>query len=361
MTRDNHTRRRDVRAYMAKHGVTYTQALRAINAPTAPLEPFPPHTCLPRVLVDPAEVNDKPQGQVDGWGRIERLHDNWLITPTDYGHAIQAGRTQLLRVDYRDPRTGEPAAVEVPAVVHRQYTGRLGTATGRWVWAANGWAVDEPGEIADQAPTPAPSPELPYEVRAFSLINAHGTFPLDWNGSAPNWYTLAWCPTLQDAAEIARRAMAYTSINHHGRIRVWGPSLDDPAERQVVLTVDPPATPGPTLPHLPFGKLPATPRPDSPAPESEPAWVDSSVVDPRDRPRYSLRVWNPADGWRGVSWSSCRQYAAIVAGLLCIGVDEHPWPYGEVWGPGWRHGDAPRVMMDYEPDMTFQEKVVRWG
>jgi hypothetical protein len=36
MTRSNHTRRRDVRAYMARHGVTYTQALRALTAAAPP-------------------------------------------------------------------------------------------------------------------------------------------------------------------------------------------------------------------------------------------------------------------------------------------------------------------------------------
>ncbi|WP_157129094.1 hypothetical protein [Nocardia amamiensis] len=36
MTRNNHSRRRDVRDYMARHGVTYTQALRALMHSDAP-------------------------------------------------------------------------------------------------------------------------------------------------------------------------------------------------------------------------------------------------------------------------------------------------------------------------------------
>lgn len=40
MTRDNHSRRKDVRAYMARHdGMSYTQALRALEDQTTPHEP----------------------------------------------------------------------------------------------------------------------------------------------------------------------------------------------------------------------------------------------------------------------------------------------------------------------------------
>jgi hypothetical protein len=185
-------------------------------------------------------------------------------------------------------------------------------------------------------------------------------FLRDYSGSQPDWYTLAWCSTLEDAAEIARRDMAYTGHNH-GRARIWGPSSTAPAGREVVLTVDPPLTPGPPLPHVPFGALPAIAHPASPAPAPEPTWADPAVVDPRRRPDYNLRVWNADDDWRTVAWSSCRQFAAIVAGLLCVGIDGHPWPYGEIWGPGWRPNDEPRVLNDYEPDTTHQERVARQG
>ncbi|MFR9773851.1 hypothetical protein [Nocardia sp. SC052] len=50
MTRNNHTRRRDVRAYMARHGVTYTQALRALAAEVPPEDqPAPSSASLFRV------------------------------------------------------------------------------------------------------------------------------------------------------------------------------------------------------------------------------------------------------------------------------------------------------------------------
>lgn len=39
MTRNNHSRRRTVRNYMARHGVTYTQALRALDAAAAEERP----------------------------------------------------------------------------------------------------------------------------------------------------------------------------------------------------------------------------------------------------------------------------------------------------------------------------------
>jgi hypothetical protein len=161
MTRDNHHRRRAVRAHMAINHVTYTQALRAIDvgrttsSSDTPLD-FSPLADFPHITFS-SHVGDD-----DSWGRIERTDDGWLITPSGCNEACAAGRGQLVRVDYRDPRTGKPAVAELPPVVRRldadgflpQYRRRR--PNGPWVWAATGWAVDEPGEIADRLPNPAP-------------------------------------------------------------------------------------------------------------------------------------------------------------------------------------------------------------
>lgn len=359
MTRDNHARRHAVRTYMTAHNVTYTQALRAIQNPetTAAREDSPPVVERPRVEV--VSTEPIPQGQIDGWGRIERIHDGWLITPVSYQNAIEYGLAHQVRVDHRDPIAGKPASVELPAVVRRQDASALGTATGQWTWAAKGWAVDEPGDIAEAPATPAPSAELPYQVRGFWCAGRHRMFLRDWNGSKPNWYTLAWCPTLADATEIAYRNMRHDTED--GRVSVWGPSPDNPTTRQVLLIIDPPATPDSDLPRPRPDWLPATPRPISPPPDPEPVWVDSARIDPSvvalaDHPRYSLRAWNPTDGWRTIAWTHLPFQAAEIADILGIGVVGCLWFYGDICGPGENDDDDPRVLRSHIPDISPQER-----
>lgn len=69
MTRNNHSRRRDVRAYMARHDVTYTQARRALTAAT------PGEDWAEQTYASPFRVRPVDQGGPSLPTVITRDHD----------------------------------------------------------------------------------------------------------------------------------------------------------------------------------------------------------------------------------------------------------------------------------------------
>jgi hypothetical protein len=361
----NHDRRKAVRARMAATGEKYTEAARALAASDGEPEVWPILSGLPTVQVVPVE----PPGDVYEWGRyglIERTTTGWLITPSYSGEAWKYGRENpLVRVDYRDPVTWEPKVTELPPMA-KAIPGPNGV---RWTWACNGWAVDEPGDIADEAAKPAPSSELPYEVRAFSVINEGQVFPLDWFGSSPGWGTEAWCYTADVARALAegaaRRLRPASSVV---RAQVWGPTANG---REVVFSVD--SSPELRATHPGFRKfrtLPSMPRPVAPAPTPEPAW--DTGVPANELPLFNVRAWSPDTGWSTLLWADSRSSAAVAADCLLVGQTEKPYPYGDAWGPGWKREwnaeyGGPTLtnerdgydLMDRFPDMTHEERLAQ--
>lgn len=369
----NYARRRAIRKHMSETGENWTTAARAVDAaaeqrrrPAPEPEVWPILTGLPTVQV--ADVEDDEDNlpsyaRLPRYGRIERTTTGWLITP---GAAESYAREQpLVRVDYRDPETWEPRFTELPPVVRA-----LPFPSGdRWVWACNGWAVDEPGDIAEPAVKASPSSELPYAVRTFELIRRDGVYPLDWIGSSPYWHTLAWCHDLDVALALAEGSARRKHANT-ARAQVVGP--DEAGGRKVLFSIDSTAELRATdPPSRPYGALPSMPRPVAPPPTHEPVW-DNTEIDDRDRPRYNIRAWSPDTGWSTLLWTSCRQYAAIAARCLLVGVTEEPYPYGDGWGPKWRktwdtYGESVisserdgYALMDHYPDEGFEERTARY-
>lgn len=370
----NYGRRRAIQKRMRETGEKWSAAARAVDAvtdqrcrPEPEPEVWPVLTGLPTVQV----AHGEHPGTVYEWGQfglIERTTTGWLITPADSGDAHNYARANpLVRVDYRDPEAGEPRVTELPPLV-RAIPGPSGV---RWTWACNGWAVDEPGDVADLPAAPAPSTELPYEVRTFSLLR-QGMYPIDWVGSAPAWRTLAWCYELDVARALAEGA-ARRPRESVARAQVWGPA--DNGERQALYSVDSTAELRASHPgHRTWGTLPAIPRPDAPPPTPEPAWDNGVPV--TECPQFNARAWSPDTGWSTLLWASHRNKANIAAECLLIGVTEEPYPYGDVWGPNWtkksvwiesereyvalndkRDGYA---LMDYRPDESFAERTARY-
>lgn len=84
MTRSNHTRRRDVRAYMAEHGMTYTEALRELTAIALTANVAPGDT-----YASPFRVRPVDQGGPTLPAAVTREHDvnhvcgHWLGNKCD--------------------------------------------------------------------------------------------------------------------------------------------------------------------------------------------------------------------------------------------------------------------------------------
>jgi hypothetical protein len=281
------------------------------------------------------------------WGIARRIGAEYVITVTNgMTEAITPGRDGLrLLVDYTEPDTWEPRIVQMPPAVWE--------CAGRWLWAATGWAVTDPGDIADMPGRLAPS-LAPFEVRTFTLSRAGETFGVDYTGSPPMWTRFAWCTTETQARRLAEACVRWHRADNCVRAQVWGPRPD--GSRAIVTTISPPAGDRPRRPAIPFGTIQGT-RPDSPPPARAPIWPDRRPGPGEDRPGYHLRVWSPDGGWESAGWFTMRQTANIGAGALCVGAEGQPWPFGEIWGPDWRghRTETGRVLADLLPDRTTAE------
>jgi hypothetical protein len=333
--------KREARARAAATGESYTRARRAVACGAGS-----------RVrVIEPAEPSPPDLWHHWGaqrWGIAERDGAGYTITVA--GRQADALAPELdgvrIRVDYTVPGTWEPAVAELPPAVWE--------CAGRWLWAATGWAVDDPGDIADMPARPASSLE-PFEVRTFDAGPASQTFGVDYIGSPPEWIRFAWCATEAQARRLAEACVRWADdVDHCIRAQVWGPRPD--GDRAIIMTARPHAGDRPRAPLAPFGAIQGT-RPTSPPPALAPVWPDSRPGPGEDRPDYHLRVWSPGGGWEDAGWFTMRQHAAVAASVLCVGAPGQPWPFGEIWGPDWQehHPEIGRVLTDLLPDRTNAE------
>ncbi|SFW13271.1 hypothetical protein SAMN04489730_0150 [Amycolatopsis australiensis] len=328
----NKRRKRDARAHAAKAGISHTRASFAVRR-------------RPVVQVASGMTIDEDFGLL---GKVEQTDEGWLITPIRNASAWTPLKP-LVPVEHPEPETWDPVVTELPPLaIFGVHNPPFQLAARCWTWAANGWAMNDPGEIADAPAVPAPAAELPYEVREFTVLDLDGVLSGGWHGAVPHWRTVGWCADVDRAREVAAAGIRWKD-GAVMRAQVWGPDPTDPARRSVLATVDPPAGERPDRPHRAFRTLPDLPRPKCAPPTPEPAWT----VDETDAPQYAVRSWRPGAGWQLMLWTSSRQAAAITAANLCIGIDDHPYPYGDIWGPGWRPGEPPRVLMDLEPERVY--------
>jgi len=330
--------KRDARARAAATGESYTRARRAVARDAGT-----------RVrVIEPAEPSspDPWHHWPERWGIARRVGNEYVITVTgSMTEATAPGRDGLrLLVDYTEPDTWEPRITEMPPAVWE--------CAGRWLWAATGWAVDDPGDIADM-PARAADSLAPFEVRTFSLSRA-GTFGVDYSGSQPAWSRFAWCTTETQARRLAEACVRWDWADNCVRAQVWGPQPD--GGRAIIMTAKPPIGARPPRPAVPFGTIQGT-RPSSPPPAGGPVWPDRRAEPGEDRPDYHLRVWSPSGGWESAGWFTMRQTANVGACVLCVGAPGQPWPFGEIWGPDWQgHRSATgRVLADILPDWTPAE------
>jgi hypothetical protein len=242
-----------------------------------------------------------------------------------------------VRVEYTAPGSWEPASAELLPVVWRR-------PDGRWIWAACGWAMDDPGDIVDAPPEQPPAPGLPYQVRTISLGSRDGeVWGSDYNGSHPVWRSTAWCATRSEADLVAAAQVRWRHAAH--RAQVWGPG-DTPDDRRRRLASwsapeDRAAGQG-----MPYRQRPPGQRPDGPPPAIPPTAA-------AEGPDVHLRVWSPPTGWTTAGWYTSRQAAAVTAWRLQVGAPGAQWHWGDIWGPD-RHGPG-RNLLDLLPDPGPEE------
>ncbi|WP_097257777.1 hypothetical protein [Streptomyces sp. Ag109_G2-15] len=132
-----------------------------------------------------------------------------------------------------------------------------------WRFVHNGWSVEKPGHFPDGLDPMCPSPDLPYEVRGYTVPD--GIVGEDHWGGAPRWWTKAWCTDLDKARELADALVAHrphTTERPAGgdcgelRAEVWEQVTTDRSKlpsRVHRADADPDR---PTVPHLPFDTWP---------------------------------------------------------------------------------------------------------
>lgn len=339
MTQDK-ARKRAARQRAAETGESYTRAARLTAAARST---SPAHI----EVVEPPESFDR-RDLWHRWGVVERVGTGYriIVVPFDTSalHLVRAEQYPLARVDYTTSESWEPASVELLPVAWER-------SDGRWIWAVNGWAVDDPGDIADAPARTAPAAEVQYEVRLFTASRDGWTWGVDYSGSHPTWETRAWCHTIEEAHIVAEAARRWRDGAR--RAQVWGPDPDRPGLRAKLTTMDAKPDRAPR-PGRRFGTLPDEPRPVSPPPASPPAWYPDS--DRSDRHEFHLRVWAYGMGWISAGWYCMRQLANVAAADLAVGADGHPFQYGDIWGPPRDDKDLPkRALMDVRPDRLLSE------
>lgn len=171
-------------------------------------------TVVPAVTIAPSGEYADREGSYDlRWGVAELTADGLYITSslTQQSAIAKAKELGAIAVDYVDPITKAPGTIDVLPVAWMPYD--------QWLWAVNGWAVNHPGVIASAPPNTPPNNDLRYEVRVWA--QAEGIFGIDYNGSAPSWISMGWCPMRTHAGVIAesllRRYPTYRAAE------VWGP------------------------------------------------------------------------------------------------------------------------------------------
>ncbi|MEU7222258.1 hypothetical protein [Streptomyces chrestomyceticus] len=237
-----------------------------------------------------------------------------------------------------------------------------------WRYVHNGWSVERPGTFPAALDPMCPSPDLPYEVRIYSVPD--GIVGEDHTGGAPSWWTRAWCDRLDKAVLLADALVAHrlsSPTRPAGgdcgdlRAEVWKHSTVDLGTLPARVHQADAAPDRPVVPRLPFDAWPMG-RPASSAPTPEPTWFRGE----KHPPTYDLRVWSETDGWQTLAWVvGGRSPASIAATLLRVGTGG-PYPWAETWGPHhpdvWRHDwtQEGRCLTDRHPDESFAEGTARY-
>ncbi|XXZ47478.1 hypothetical protein AAGT00_00575 (plasmid) [Streptomyces cavourensis] len=236
-----------------------------------------------------------------------------------------------------------------------------------WRYVHNGWAVEQPGDFPAALDPVCPCPDLPYEVRVYSVPD--GVLGEDHFGGSPSWWRQAWCDRPDKAVLLADTAVASrlsTPDRPAGgdcgtlRAELWEHSVHDqgtlPSRRHRADA----APDRPEAPHLPFGTWPPG-RPASAEAPQEPTWFQGE----KHPPTYNLRVWSET-GWMTLGWfNGGRNAASVAAALLRVGAGG-PFPFAETWGPHhpdtWRHDwtQEGQALMDFHPDEPYAESSARY-
>ncbi|MFE9411556.1 hypothetical protein ACFYN0_22645 [Streptomyces sp. NPDC006704] len=233
-----------------------------------------------------------------------------------------------------------------------------------WRYVHNGWSVERPGTFPPALDPACPSPELPYEVRIYSVPDGvlgedHG------GGGAPSWWTRAWCDRLDNAVLLADTAVAHRlSVPERPaggdcgdlRAEVWQHATAEPWSRPVRVHRADAHPDRPTVPRLPPGHWPEG-RPASVDPTPEPRWFTNA----EHPPTCDLRVWTPGGDWMTLGWIvGGRAQAGITARLLCVGTGG-PFTFADTWGPhepddsNYNWTEQGRELLDWHPEEPYVE------
>ncbi|GAA2686851.1 hypothetical protein [Streptomyces lunalinharesii] len=357
----------------AREGAKYTEALRSASPdPASPewddlvvaalSDVVAKHGIVPVTVIWNEDARHSMVQRDNGvrWGVAEPAADGVVIREVrgDVGVAPKGTRVPV-------PRRLDDGRVEVAALWPVVW---CSNDQPFWRYVHNGWSVEQPGTFPATLDPVCPSPDLPYEVRVYSVPD--GVVGEDHSGGAPSWWTRAWCDRLDKAVLLADTAVAHRlSVPERPaggdcgvlRAEVYEHVTSDLGTLPARVHRADAAPDRLVVPRLPFDTWPEG-RPASNEPTPEPTWFQGE----KHPPTYDLRVWSEDGGWMTLGWIvGGRGSAGIAAALLRVGTGG-PFPFAETWGP--RHPDAwnhnwtqeGRELMDRRPDEPYAERTARY-
>lgn len=252
-------------------------------------------------------VRPSPRGFVVhqiGWaGQAERAADE-LVGPIEIG--------------YHDPEAGKDRSRQIRAIAACPHD--------QWLWVETGWALDDPGRIADAHPLQQPAPELLYDVRWFwGPDRYHYGQEGSYRAMMPHWKLLAWCASAEWAHRIAAAIKTFPSgVNDALATQVQRPSLTG---REVAATYIPDVHTGPALP-------PPVDPADWPAPAREvtqPITVFTNAGRPIPACELRVHTGEPGSSWQTVCWTLDWIAAERIAEDIGVGRPGTAWRFAEAW------------------------------
>ncbi|MEU3706928.1 hypothetical protein AB0E82_32075 [Streptomyces anulatus] len=360
----------------ARQGEKYTEALRTTESPgPAPASPewddlvvaalsgvVAEHGIVPVSVVWDEEARHSMVQRDDGvrWGVAEAAADGVVIREVRDCTGVVAKGTRV-----PVPHLLDDGRVEVAALWPVVW---CSDREPYWRYVHNGWSVVQPGDFPGGMSPVCPSPDLPYEVRVYTVPD--GILGEDHFGGAPSWWTRAWCDRLDKAVLLADSAVGHRlraperpAGGDCGDLRaeVWQHSTTDRGTLPELLHRADADPDRPVVPRLPYDtRLPG--RPASTEPTPEPRWFQNEP----HLPTYDLRVWSETTGrWTTLGWfDGGRNSAGVAATLLRVGTGG-PYAWAETWGPHhpdvWRHDwtQEGRAMADHHPEESYAEQSAR--